>query len=484
MFGEIGSIANRLKIYKNNVLRNKKKKIKIDKKKQTLIIKHKKQSKPKTFFMILVGFIFGFFENIADKSSKNNAKNVNKDNKENEQNGNNKGTINVTNSIKTITTQKIKLNYINENQKKLTYNNNKITYVSSAITIENKKEEFSNNNNKQVTNQNLKSIQENIKKTDSNAKGIEEQKNINSTNLKKQDNKINENDADSQNLSSKNLKIDEIDSTKNENCNLDNSKNNMHNTITGLEEAKAIKQSENDTIIKVEEQSKENSEAKPRTNELPNEKQSKSKKEVLDEHSISDEIDKEDIEKGMLFITKALKEQKKFIDKEMEVLKNYKGKINDKLKINYFSIFVNSTFNFMASILPIGVFKNKLFGSLVSGILLNNSIKTMRNEMNLKNNATIIVPEYLKQIEKQSDTINSIYDVCVDSLEQFDLLKTEFTIKNHMYSSTPEYKNAMQSLATMERQIKKSLEEAENLLKTKKEIEKQTKKKIYKIVRS
>ena len=206
--------------------------------------------------------------------------------------------------------------------------------------------------------------------------------------------------------------------------------------------------------------------------------------EKIKQEKIQEQIDKEDVKRGIDIISKQLKNQKKFIDKEMEVLKKYKGKINDKLKINYFSMFLNNTFKMILSFLPISLFQNKLFGTLVSTILLNNSIKTMRNEINLKNNAKIIVPKYLTEIEKESDVINSTYDICIDSLEQIDLLKTEFTIKNHMYSKTQEYKVALESLTNIETQIKKTLEETEKLIKMKQEIEKNTKQKIYKIVKN
>ena len=63
--GEIGSLKNRFKVYKKNILLNKKKikvKIKNYKEKNYKVNKIKKNSKIRNFFLIIIGFIFGFFD--------------------------------------------------------------------------------------------------------------------------------------------------------------------------------------------------------------------------------------------------------------------------------------------------------------------------------------------------------------------------------------------------------------------------------------
>lgn len=443
MNGEIGSLSNRLKIYKNNVLRNKKKKLKLETKKQVIIIKHKKKSKIKTFLMVLIGFIFGFFENIANKKQelkKVKSENIKYNTKENK--------------FESIYNKKIKLNYVKSYSKDILYKKNKITYINKTIKFDNnvKSKENKSTYNK-ITNYNI----------------------LNNTNknlIKKEDNDIKQN-----NLKIINKKIG-IYSNK-----ILNDKIKLHNNK--IDTCVKITKKGNDNILLFQQQTKNNKNVKNQNEVQNNLKINKEKnQEKTNKEKIQEQIDKEDIKKGIDIISRQLKNQKKFIDKEMEVLKKYKGKINDKLKINYFSMFLNNTFKMILSFLPISLFQNKLFGTLVSTILLNNSIKTMRNEINLKNNAKIIVPKYLTDMEKESDVINSTYDICIDSLEQIDLLKTEFTIKNHMYSKTQEYKAALESLTNIETQIKKTLEETEKLIKMKQEIEKNTKQKIYKIVKS
>lgn len=80
--GEIGSLKNRFKVYRKNILLNKKKikvKIKNYKEKNYKVNKIKKNSKVRNFFLIIIGFIFGFFEyKFSKKNISNNKSNSKK----------------------------------------------------------------------------------------------------------------------------------------------------------------------------------------------------------------------------------------------------------------------------------------------------------------------------------------------------------------------------------------------------------------------
>ena len=175
--------------------------------------------------------------------------------------------------------------------------------------------------------------------------------------------------------------------------------------------------------------------------------------------------------------------QEKEIEKIKKILEQYNGKIKDKLRINYFSNFVNNLFDFIINFFPLKIFKNKIFGRLINSILINNSIKNIRKNINLKNNATLIVPEYLSQIKKQEDLIDMTIDICEDSLNQFYSMKEEFMIYNKDYKETEQYKKIEKTLSAFENKIKIDLNMAKKLSKTKKQLEIETNQKIYKIVR-
>ncbi len=461
MIGEIGSASNKLKVYRNNVLKNKKKnKLKLEKKKQVFIIKNKKKSKLKSFLMILLGFIFGFFENLANKSNKKNKENLKKDNIY---------ASNKQNLHKHTILKKDNFTCSNSFSKNNLYKDNKITYITIC------KKEKNNNINKseeQIKNDKICDFTNNY---------VILHKQINNnkfdTNLKTKLDKKQKKFVISKENYFLNKQLNKKENLNLQTCNNINIKNlnikkikKINNKINLLNEQKNTNK-----IVELKNQNKK----EKNKNVLYDKKNILSNKE-----DISSKINNEDIKKGMDIISKHLKKQMKFIDEKKLFLKEYKEKINYKLKINYFSIFINNSLKAIASFLPITIFKNKLFGTLISTILINNTIKVMKNEIDLKNNAKIIVPKYLNEIENQNDIINSIYDVCLDSSKQVDLLKTQFIIKNHMYSETVEYKQALESLNLLEMKIEKSLEEIENIIKEKKQIEIQTKRKIYKIIKN
>ena len=82
--------------------------------------------------------------------------------------------------------------------------------------------------------------------------------------------------------------------------------------------------------------------------------------------------------------------------------------------------------NFTISLLPISLFKNKLLGTLVSGIMINNSIKTMRKMLNpnLQINYQLFIDDYMKS----KDILYDTYELCNDSLNEINNLKQEILL--------------------------------------------------------
>ena len=192
-------------------------------------------------------------------------------------------------------------------------------------------------------------------------------------------------------------------------------------------------------------------------------------------------IDSRELEKGISIIKKNLIEQEKFFDKEYKIFNQNSDNIKSKLKINSFDTFIDRTLEVIYNLFPVALFKNKMLGTLVSSILINNSIKKIRKQTELNKNINIIVPEYLNQIKKQGQILESIFDVQEDSLNNLISLKVSFEINNHMYAGTDEYKKVLDKLNIVERKLKIDLEKTKDLINKKDSLEKVSKQKIYKL---
>ncbi len=110
-------------------------------------------------------------------------------------------------------------------------------------------------------------------------------------------------------------------------------------------------------------------------------------------------------------------------DKHLEnYLKKVSQSINKKKTIiSSLSHFSNYIFKFTFSLLPISIFKNKLLGMLVSSIMINNFIKTMRKMIEPK--TPVNYELFLENYMSYKDIIVNTYNICVNSLNELDFLK-------------------------------------------------------------
>lgn len=453
--GEIGSLKNRFKVYRKNILLNKKKikvKIKNYKKKNYKVNKIKKNSKVRNFFLIIIGFIFGFFEykfskkNISNNKSNSKKKIVSnnnfkkKDNQISLKNSKISNKVNIYTNVFEQETYSLKPIPNLRNDKKSDVN---LVFISSNLLLNKSHDnKFSlKKQNKNILNNSLKKSNKNSdKKTvvilHKKGIGLQEVKPSNElekdNQIKKQDNvelekdhKLNKNDK---------LNIEKLNS-------LEETKSTMIENISTLNSNK--------------------------------EKKTEKKEEVF--------IDSRELEKGISIIKKTLIEQEKFFDKEYKIFNQNSDNIKSKLKINSFDTFIDRTLEIIYNLFPVALFKNKMLGTLVSSILINNSIKKIRKQTELNKNINVIVPEYLNQIKKQGQILESIFDVQEDSLNNLISLKVSFEINNHMYAGTDEYKKVLDKLNIVERKLKIDLEKTKDLINKKDSLEKVSKQKIYKL---
>lgn len=453
--GEIGSLKNRFKVYRKNILLNKKKikvKIKNYKEKNYKVNKIKKNSKVRNFFLIIIGFIFGFFEykfskkNISNNKSNSKKKIVSnnnfkkKDNQISLKNSKISNKVNIYTNVFEQETYSLKPIPNLRNDKKSDVD---LVFISSNLLLNKSHDnKFSlKKQNKNILNNSLKKSNKNSdKKTvvilHKKGIGLQEVKPSNElekdNQIKKQDNvelekdhKLNKNDK---------LNIEKLNS-------LEETKSTMIENISTLNSNK--------------------------------EKKTEKKEEVF--------IDSRELEKGISIIKKTLIEQEKFFDKEYKIFNQNSDNIKSKLKINSFDTFIDRTLEVIYNLFPVALFKNKMLGTLVSSILINNSIKKIRKQTELNKNINVIVPEYLNQIKKQGQILESIFDVQEDSLNNLISLKVSFEINNHMYAGTDEYKKVLDKLNIVERKLKIDLEKTKDLINKKDSLEKVSKQKIYKL---
>ncbi|MCM1371313.1 MAG: hypothetical protein NC181_05470 [Clostridium sp.] len=432
---EVGNKTSRFIFYRNNFFK-KNKKIFLEKNEKVynkvIFLKTpKRKSKISNFFAVLVGFIFGFFDNIPRSMKfKSNVKQNNK----------------------------IKNDNIIDNKTK----ENAVLYKENEIILL-----------KQISKVDEKSINE-IVNTENKKNNIipnEINEKIKYLNVK---NKVNKNDKKvifpiEVITAYEGIKKVIHNSNKDKKSYINQNKNSHNGANKKINFNLEQVMTESSNIYFKQQELKQK-------NNIDNKEQEKSVDEKVN-------IDSYEIDKGIGLISKELEKQGKYLKKVDEILRKYNDKIKYKLKMNYFSNFFTNVLKVVGSLLPLRFFRNKLFGCLVSSILLNNSIQTFRNNMTLKNNATLIVPQYLKQMKTETDIITSLKLVCENSLKHFYLLREEFFLYNNKYIKTDEFKNFLKKLDIIEKHLVKDLEYSKRLLLERENIEKHTKQKVYKIIR-
>ena len=132
----------------------------------------------------------------------------------------------------------------------------------------------------------------------------------------------------------------------------------------------------------------------------------------------------DDIIKAQQLILNNIINQNKYFDDYMKKIEKSSNK--KRTIISSLSNLSKVILNFTISLLPISLFKNKLFGTLVSSIMINNSLKTMRRMLNpsLKIDYELFLDHYYNSKNILYDT----YQMCNNSLQELTLLKEELLV--------------------------------------------------------
>lgn len=93
----------------------------------------------------------------------------------------------------------------------------------------------------------------------------------------------------------------------------------------------------------------------------------------------------------------------------------------------YAKRFTTSILHFGLSLLPIKYFKNRFIGTFVTGVMINNSLRSVRRVLNQDVNY-LFYQDLLKEINNNQDYIDRTYDICIDSLGQIKSIRNYLDI--------------------------------------------------------
>lgn len=112
-----------------------------------------------------------------------------------------------------------------------------------------------------------------------------------------------------------------------------------------------------------------------------------------------------------------------------------------KLNIFYYTKnLVSSILNLSFSIFPISLFKNKILGGLVSGVMINNSLRSVRKILKPDIELSYIYANLEKEIISTSNYLNKMASVCDDSLKQIEDIRNTLYIT---YGNDIKYSNSL-----------------------------------------
>ena len=146
------------------------------------------------------------------------------------------------------------------------------------------------------------------------------------------------------------------------------------------------------------------------------------------------------------------------VNKEISKINKLALKNRKKNSLLLFRKVFKTTLRFGVTLIPLSLFKNKLLGNLLSMVVLNNKIRSMRNIVK-KQDVNYIDVEYLiDNIKKNKDIIDKNMSICDDSLYQLISLKEEFVNEYKEYMNLDEVKKTMDSIEILENTLVKQKE--------------------------
>lgn len=203
----------------------------------------------------------------------------------------------------------------------------------------------------------------------------------------------------------------------------------------------------NETLIQIEERKKEIIINEKKTTTLDN-KTSKQEQTKTESKEKNKEVKKEDNNKlfeitlaNKIIYDSLIKEQRKVAKLERSLSKMTIKRRRPSV-FYYTKNLVSSIFNFTFGLFPISLFQNKMLGGLVSGMMLNNSLRSVRRILNPDVQITYIYENLEKEILTTSNYLSRMDFLLSDSLSQVKDIR-ESILKE--YGSDIEYQSSLVS---------------------------------------
>lgn len=204
--------------------------------------------------------------------------------------------------------------------------------------------------------------------------------------------------------------------------------------------------------------------------------------EVLTQMEEKKKISKEEVA-DLLMMSKIIDENIKKNKEKVEKLKKEMKEIHPVLRKQGFlgkmKTFMDGMFHSALSLIPMKLFKNKTIGILTSAVLINNSIRSMRNTMR-KEEYYLDYLGYERINNKATSTISNmdkIYYICEDSLEHIQSLKQELLMK---YEINEDLENIISEINALEENVASKMRQVEKTKSDLNNVQKEIKQKILK----
>lgn len=124
--------------------------------------------------------------------------------------------------------------------------------------------------------------------------------------------------------------------------------------------------------------------------------------------------------------------------------------------------FLSHTIRFTFSLFPVAFFKNKKLGLLTSAVLVNNSIRSMRNSMNRVQIPYVEYEKIAETIRKSKVETEKAQMLCYDSLDQIAYLKEDF-LREVGYEMSSEVEDILKEMDQLEKMIESRTKELEKM---------------------
>lgn len=124
--------------------------------------------------------------------------------------------------------------------------------------------------------------------------------------------------------------------------------------------------------------------------------------------------------------------------------------------------FLSKSIQLTFSLFPIALFKNKKLGLLTSAVLVNNSIRSMRNAMNRVQIPYVEYEKIAETIRESKLETEKTQMLCYDSLEQISYLKADF-LREVGYDMSPDVAEILKEMDQLEKMIESRTKELEKV---------------------